>query len=292
MSTQLSKSNAKRLTLVYQLVAALCLLAAGAIGILGLPDSQASAVIDEVSLPSSIQNGIPNPSEPGSNSTQNQPSALQTKINPNSIAARLAMLDNAPRVSTIVNQNPVVNQPVEQNTDNAKLGSIIKRVSYTGYIDEGDRKLAFISIDGVQRIVAQGDTARAGSPEFEDLHIKLVRPKVILVTNGDIEQRVDLAMKSGASITMASGSNFVVAEAPDANSDVTFTPEELEELDKLKPKARAAKERMLRRQKLGIPPRGLDMTPLASFKGSARNQPASSRNNRNNRKNPQEPESE
>jgi len=266
MSKIISRTKAKQLTLLYQVTAVVCLLGAVAIGVVGLPESAATARINSVSQP-------PTPPVPGvnienaTNPGQETNQRAQTRIDPGSIAARLAMLDNAPETSKIPNEILAVDTdttPVE-NT-----GSLAKRVRYTGYINDSDKPLAFIRIDGTQRIVAEGGIAKAGSMGLDDLTIKGVRPKFILVTDGQVEDRIKLAAKTGPSVTMSSGAEIIAAK-PTREADVVLSPEELEQLSKMPARQRAMQERIMRNKKLGREVPSFERQPLASFRASAGN---------------------
>jgi len=272
MSTIISRIKAKRLTLLYQITAAICVLGAVAIGILGLPESSANSQLDQVSQ-------SPDTPIPGAKSDQPDQSPADIlkfdhiRIDPRSVAARLAMLDNAPQVTTVPDTTPTT-EPTDEPTDEPvsdDSGSLAKRVRYTGYINDSDRPLAFIRIDGIQRIVAEGDVALAGSMGLDDLTIKAVRPKFILITDGQVEERIKLASKNGPSISMSSGSDVVVVSVPQREEDVILSPEEIERLGKMSARVRGAEERLLRRQKLGKGPGGFEREPLASFTAGAGN---------------------
>ncbi|MFK7759202.1 MAG: hypothetical protein AB8C13_04560 [Phycisphaerales bacterium] len=268
MSTIISRTKAKRLTLVYQIAALLCVLGAVAIGVVGLPDSAATKQLNNVSQPPSSP--IPGINTPIDQFGNPQPTTTQTKeepvvrINPVSIAARFSMLDNAPQSDIPQETDLVVEAPVETETSTT-TGTLAKRVRYTGYIQDSDQALAFIRIDGTQRIVAEGGTARAGSMGLDDLTIKAVRPKFILISDGTTDDRIQLADKTGPSITMSSA-DVVVETLPTREEDVVLTAEELERLEKMPARQRAMQERILRRQKMGKEMPTTRIEPQASFR--------------------------
>ena len=265
MSAIISRTKANRLTLVYQVIAVVCILAAVGIGIIGLPESALTPNINEVAQP-------PNAPIPGvSYSDQTEPSTEQPvsmRIDPGSIAARFGMLDNAPEVTSVPDivdpelpdDQPIIDEP----------GSLAKRVRYTGYINDSEQPLAFIRIDGVQRIVAEGAIAKAGSFGLDDLEIKAVRPKFILVSDGELEDRIRLAERSGAAVTVSAGTDIIVAP-PMREEDVVLTEEELERLSKMPARQRAMQERILRNKKLGREVTSFDREPLASYRANAGN---------------------
>ena len=276
MSTIITRTKAKQLTLLYQVTAAGCVLGVIAIGILGLPEPAAWAQINSVSQPPAQppQQGDPLDTTGTSNAALE---TQQSRIDPGSIGARLAMLDNAPLVTVVVDPVPTTGpeDPVPE-----ELGSLAKRVRYTGFINDSEQKLAFIRIDGTQRIVAEGSIARAGSLGLDDLTIKAVRPKYILVSDGQIEDQIPLAAKNGASITLSSGGDVVAPPERQTLADMVLSEEELAELEKLPARQRKVRENMLRRQKLGRPGPGAK-EPLASFRANAGVKPQSSQQSEN-----------
>lgn len=273
MSTIISRTKAKRLTLVYQIAALLCVLGAVAIGVLGLPDSATTKQLNSVSQPpSSPIPGINTPVDQFGNIQTTSPQTKEepaVRINPGSIAARFSMLDNAPQ--TDIPQETVVDIETPTETEAVPTsGTLAKRVRYTGYIQDSDQALAFIRIDGTQRIVAEGGTARAGSMGLDDLTIKAVRPKFILVSDGITDDRIQLADKTGPSITMSSA-DVVVETLPTREEDVVLTPEEIERLEKMPARQRAMQERILRRQKMGKEMPVNTAEPQASFRAGFSN---------------------
>ncbi len=265
MSAIISRTKAKRLTLVYQAAAVVCVLAGVAVGVIGLPESAAIARINDVAQ--NPVSPVPSPTDTAENqdASNTLTSLFQTRIEPAGIAARLSMLDNAPRVSTVAEEY-VPDDSDPEVPEQSDEGMLAKRVRYTGYISDSNNPLAFIRIDGTQRIVPQGGVAQAGSMSMDDLTITTVRPKFIMVSDGNNEDRIMLADKTGASVTMSGGETIEAAPVRLTEADIELTPEELASLEGLSPRARGARERMLKRSKLGreIPPH--PKVPLASFK--------------------------
>jgi hypothetical protein len=267
MSSVISRTKAQQLTMVYQVIALVCMLGAIAIGVFGLPQSEPVATIDQVAQNTPMINPETQNPTGGSSTEQIKP---QVRIDPGSIAARFGMLDNAPEITLeVVDDTPP--ETVYEPSETTESGSLAKRVRYTGYISDNDNPLAFIRIDGTQRIVAEGGTARAGSAMLDDLQVKTVRPKFIVVSDGQVDDRIELADQNGAAISMSSGDPVVVADVPLREEDVVLTEEELEELSKMPARQRAMQERILRRKKMGRDMPSFNREPLASFKASAGN---------------------
>jgi hypothetical protein len=253
--------------MLYQVIAFVCMLGAIAIGVFGLPESDAGTSIEQVA-----QNNapiLPNIDLSSTPDTETE-STSRVQIDAGSIAARFGMLDNAPAVTLEVIDNTPTNTTQQQPVSN-ESESLAKRVRYTGFISDDNNPLAFIRIDGTQRIVGEGATARAGSVALDDLTVKTVRPKFIVVSDGKVENRIEIADQTGASVTMSSGDSIVVADVPQREEDVVLTEEELETLSKMPARQRAMQERILRRKKMGKEMPSFEREPLASFKASAGN---------------------
>lgn len=265
MTTTISRTKAQRLTVVYQIGAAGCVLGAIALGVFGLPESKAAANLDQVADATAnppVQGGIEQGASQPSTTKQSKP----TRVDASSIAARLALLDNAPELPETQEVQTPIEQPIEQQQ--TEPGTLAKRVRYTGYIEDADSPLAFIRIDGVQRIVPEGGIAQAGSIALDDLTLKGVRPKFILVTDGQVEERIQLSTRNGASITMSGGGEVEVARIPQTEAEVVLTPEEIAELDALPARQRAMQERILRRKKMGKPIGSVKNDPQGSFRAN------------------------
>lgn len=283
MTAIISRTKAKRLTLVYQAAAAVCVLGGVAVGVIGLPESAAISKINDVSQTPATTPQIPLPT----NTPTIESNPIQSRIEPAGIAARLEMLDNAPRVTSVPEVFTLEDKEPENN-DQSDEGMLAKRVRYTGYISDSNNPHAFIRIDGTQRIVRQGALAQAGSAGLDDLTITTVRPKFIMVSDGTIEDRIMLADKTGPSITLSTGETIDPTPVRLTLADVELTEEELASLEGLSPRARGAREQMLKRSKLGREITPHPKVPLASFKAGmgGGDRPAGTRNNNRRQRDP------
>lgn len=284
MSVIISRTKAKRLTLVYQSAAVACVLGGVAVGVIGLPESAAISKINSVSQTPAVSTPqIPLPT----NDPKSELNPIQSRIEPAGIAARLEMLDNAPRV-TSVPEVITINDDDPEIIDQSDEGMLAKRVRYTGYISDSNNPHAFIRIDGTQRVVRQGALAQAGSMGLDDLTITTVRPNFIMVSDGTIEDRIMLADKTGSSITLSTGETFDATPVRLTVADIELTEEELASLEGLSPRARGAREQMLKRSKLGRELPAHPKVPLASFKAGmgGGDRPEESRNNNRRQRDP------
>lgn len=284
MSTTISRTKAKRLTLLYQFIAGVCVLGAIALGVVGLPESATAAKISSVSDTASNtpNQGDQAPQQGNVGSVSKQ--RTRARVDPESIAARLAMLDNAPEVTTVPDTTPTTTDPAPTAT--TEQGTLAKRVRYTGYIEDSELPMAFIRIDGTQRIVPEGGVAQAGSIALDDLTVKGVRPGFILITDGQIEERIKLSTRTGPSVTMSGGGEVEIVRIPQKESEVILSPEQLAELAEMPPRQRAMRERILRREAMGKPLGTLKNEPLASFNASFNKKDGNSTVRRNNREQP------
>ncbi len=279
MSNTITRTKAKQLTLVYQAATGVCVLGAIALGIVGLPESATTAQINKVAESSkdTISSRIPGTDPEIESIPSSDPDPqYQVRVDAGSIAARLAMLDNAPKITESETETAPTDVVATPQDTSSERSPISKRVRYTGYIQDSERPLAFIRIDGAQRIVPQSGTARAGSLGFDDLTVKEVHREYIIMSDGQSDERIDLATNNSPALTMVSGAEVVVADVPRTLEEVVLTQEELAELAKLPARKAAAREKILRREKLGLPPeRGNTRKPQASYSANF-NDPTSS----------------
>lgn len=282
MTSTIARTKAKHIALLCQAGAVVALAGGVAIVVFGVPGPSAQARISAVAEKET-------PAAPGAGGAESgsvEDVLLSddggAAVDSSSIAARLALVDNAPTPPETTpdidgqdDENPIaINEPA---TDD---GALAKRVRYLGYISDPESPLAFIRIDGAQRIVRQGATARSGDDMFEDLEIREVTPTSILVGLDDQEDRIRIANRTGASIAMAGGGEVEVTSVPTRESDVVLTAEELESIAHLPPRQRALQERILKRQKMGKPLRGMNTEPLVSSRANLSDGKVTIRNER------------
>ena len=284
MTSTIARTKAKQIAILCQAGAVVALAGAAAIVVFGVPGASAESRISTVAQ----RHAEPAPragagaGEGGGADDTVGSIDEPALVDSSSIAARLALVDNAPippettpDLNTEDDENPVaISEPVSDD------GALAKRVRYLGYISDPESPLAFIRIDGAQRIVREGATARAGDDTFEDLEVREVHPTSIVVGLGDQEDRIRLASKSGASIAMTGGGEVEVSSVATREEDVVLTAEELESIAHLPPRQRALQERILKRQKMGKPLRGMDTEPLVRSRANISDGNVTIRNDR------------
>ncbi len=258
----ISRSQAKAWTLGAQLVAAGFVLGAVALGVIGLPEPSIAPRIDPAG--NAFEN---HPAQPatGAKAQTNAGSAFSQQIDIIGLAERFALLDNAP---TIPPPTPVTAPSDPDPAPTQVYNEIVKRVRYIGFINEPGSRHAFIRIDGKQRIVALGEVAKAGAPEFPDLTVERITPNHIVMTDGDKRAQIMLATRTGQSITLVGGGQVKMA-TPAENGSV-LTAEDEATILALPPRQQPTARRRLERERRGLSPDPKPRRPAAKPLGTAR----------------------
>ncbi len=258
----ISRSQAKAWTLGAQLVAAGFVLGAVALGVTGLPEPSIPPRIDPAGSPIGKY-----PVQPTSktNDQISDGSARSQQIDIIGLAERFALLDNAP---TITPSTPIADPPDPTPAPTQVYNEIVKRVRYIGFINDPESRHAFIRIDGKQRIVALGEIAKAGAPEFPDLTVERITPNHIVMTDGDKRAQIMLATRTGQSITLIGGGQVEVAAAAENGS--VLTAEDEASILSLPPRQQPLARRRLERERRGLSPDPKPRRPAAKPLGTAR----------------------
>lgn len=211
MTAPMTRANAATLTLATQIAAAAIGLGAIVLGVRGLPDRAPP----QTGPTAPGAPGAAQPGQPGGPGTVT-PVAF-TPIDTTGLAARLALLDNAPQITkapdlaadrTLVEPNP------SEDVYLTSIKGFAGRVRYLGMVQAGAERAAFVKVDGQQRIVRQGAVIQppADQPDLEPLTIERVNGRAIVVTNGEARANITLEARTGPAITMVGGGD--VAQAP------------------------------------------------------------------------------
>jgi len=222
----------------------------------------------------------------------------QREIDPNrsidvdtiGLAERLSLLDNAPQITPkpVEPTTEVPDEGGDENTPTVDDANLIRRVKYIGFINSSNSQHAFIRIDGKQRIVSVGETAKAGDDQFEDVKILRVTPDYIRVGDDVGNAVIELADKSGPAVTMVNGTDLEVVES-ETKSDSLLTPEEEAYIASLPARQQQNARRRLEREKRGLSPENENRRPtpepLVRIRGNAaeNNQPAEVRRRQDRR---------
>lgn len=205
MTTSLQKmtrSGAVRVTALTRVACVVFGLGAIALGMIGLPnrDRPTSA---------GIPPGMPGDSDPVAGARPDGGEitpAGRSPIDPDAVAARLAMLGNAPIIQ-VVEQPIIETTPPDKPEPPTAIASLADRVRYLGMVSSGDRRAAFLSIDGNQRIIREGAevSLQNATANTGPLVVDRIGPGAVTLRSGPDRTDIGLAERSGASITMVAG---------------------------------------------------------------------------------------
>lgn len=272
MTSTLSRSQAKTWTLIAQIASGVCVLGAVGVGVVGLPQPTPGAALEEAKA-NAWPIGGPG-ATPGNNAgAENEPGQTPaTQVDTTGLAARFALLDNAPiPVDNSTPEPEEVEQP-DGPDGGPDDGEIAKRVRYIGFINDPSTRHAFIRIDGKQRIVAQGSVAKSANEEFADLRVERITPDRIVLSDGQKRASVPLAAKSAQSITMIDGGSVDVADSAQENPSGGLTKEDEEYIASLPPRQQPSARRRLERERRGLPAtnpnRRRPPEPQATYRGT------------------------
>ncbi|MEM9372159.1 MAG: hypothetical protein AAGA55_00820 [Planctomycetota bacterium] len=211
MIRELSRSSASRLTLATQAVSAVLLLGTGAVFMIGLPDRERPAATTPVA-------NIPpqNESEPDAGASDG--SSVGERVDMGGLAARLSMLDNAPvlpAVETRTDPDTDDEGGDDGGDDGVPPQPFASRVRYLGLIRVGDASMAFVNIDGTQRVVREGSVVQPMQqrPELGALNIRTITATSITVSHEDGEAKIELSERSGPAVTLVAGGEIDRIEA-------------------------------------------------------------------------------
>ncbi len=267
MPHPMTRTNAVLTTQITRAVAVVVGIGAVALGLAGLPGRAAPP--PGSTLPSVAPPGAPAAGSPAARVTP----VSFAPVDAGGLAARFAMLDNAPKVPDAVgvtvntDTGPVRVEPVESPA----AGGIADRVRFLGVVRLGDRNAAFINIDGRQRFVQEGARLPppADRPEFPELLVERVMGAVLVISDGQRRERLSVADRTGPSVTMADGGVIDRVEAPTEPEPLNRRELPQEEMDR--------RSRMLERQRggnLGENSRGRAMPDTVNRAVSPRARPA------------------
>lgn len=215
MIKELSRSSASKLTLGTQVLSVCLLVGAGAVFAVGLPDRDRPSA----TIPASLTHGTTGQSDADTGRAQASADDEPFRVDMAGLAARLSMLDNAPVLPEIeVPEEPVVGDALA--VDDVPPQPFASRVRYLGMISVGDASMAFVNIDGTQRIVRQGTVVppMEQRPEFGELTITAISNASITVSHEDGEADIKLAEREGPAITLVAGGEVDQIDAAQSNS--------------------------------------------------------------------------
>ena len=246
--THITRAQAKAWTLGAQLASVVLVLGAVMLGVVGQPEPSLEAGLDHTN--ESEFGTLPRGNSTITNPVVNTTDSTSSQIDTIGLSERFALLDNAPRPITVVkNDVPEELQPEETPIG---VGEIAKRVRYIGFINDPDARHAFLRVDGKQRIVTIGGVARAGADEFPDLIAEKIMPDYVVLSDGENRAQINLAAKTGQSVTMVEGENIEVIATPENGS--LLTAEDEATIAALPARQQPRARTRLERERRGLPP--------------------------------------
>lgn len=238
MSKPVTKSHAKRNTLLAQGGALLLAGAAVGVALLGVPllsspEAQFTTV-DEVMAQREAERRsleLTRPAEDGPEPTR--------AVNLTAVADRLGVLVDLPTESspTNVSESPGTVTPVVSNSELKFLGSI----------REPTRELALVSLNGVQRIVPVGGSTTFSTPDGKKVTLNVLsldEGELIVERDGAREQLAKAARVS-QTVTMVQ----TVGPQPGAGPETGRPPNEESEIDRRRREAEERRQRVIDRQR-------------------------------------------
>lgn len=275
--THITRSQAKAWTLGAQLASVVLVLGAVMLGVIGLPEPSLDVAVDNTNA--NPLGTLPRGNAPTGNPISSLNTSASLQIDTIGLSERFSLLDNAPRpVVAVINDVPEGQQPVETPVGE---GEISKRVRYIGFINDPDALHAFLRIDGKQRIVTVGGVARAGTDEFPDLTAEKITADYVVLSDGENRAQINLAARTGQSITMVEGDSIDIV-APSENGSL-LTAEDEATIAALPPRQQPMARTRLERERRGLPPenerRRPNSNPVPTVRGNF-NEGSSNRRNR------------
>lgn len=200
MTQTLTRAGATRTALAARAAVAVLAGAGVLLAMTGLPDRTVRAA------GTSVPPGMPG-SEPGVPGADLTPAAF-APVDAEGVAARLALLDNAPRIvrpQTPEPADPTPDAPVA--ADEQAVDALTDRVRFLGMIQSGERVSALVRIDGRQRIVSQGATVPPpeGAPDLTPVTVRAITADRLVVEDASGRASLDLTARRGPSVTLIGG---------------------------------------------------------------------------------------
>lgn len=240
MSKLVTRSHAKRNKLIAQCAALLLAGAALGVGVLGLPllnDLTTEIETVEVAMAKrQAEQDRMNSVLPADDETE-----LAQAVDLLAVAERLSVLgDPPPTVHTTTDEtNPQPEEFVEASKTELK---------YLGNIVEPNRRLALLSLNGVQRIVPMGGATTITTPDGGKVTLRVigVSNEEVIVERGEGRERIAKADRISQAVTMVQ--SVGVQPGSPAAIESGLTPEE-SEIERRRREAEDRRQRMLDRQR-------------------------------------------
>jgi hypothetical protein len=243
MTQPMTRTNAVLTTQITRAAAVVLGVGAVALGLTGLPDRSLPPAGSTLPGAAGSPPGMPPAADPGATLTP----VSFGPVDAGALSARFAMLDNAPKIAdatgvTVTTETGPVNIDVPESP---AASGIADRVRFLGVVNLGDRNAAFVNVDGRQRFVQEGARLAPPTdrPEFAELVVERIMGTMIVVGDGAHRERLSLAERTGAAVTMADGGVVNQVEIPEEPAPVNRRELPQDELDR--------RARMIERQRGG-----------------------------------------
>lgn len=216
-----TRSTARKLTLVGQALAALLALGTVAIFALGLPEAAPVAEPDEPG-PGAAPIDVPEPDAARDLFPDN------AAVDFGAITDRISLVENAPRTDTP--QTPVTPEGPggEGPGESSPAGSLTlsDRVKFLGVVTLGSRRAAMLRVDEQQRITSEGGAVRGSDGSGRSfVHVVRVEDDRVLVRADDREVWIDRGEAEGKpAVTLVGPDAAPIAARPAATAGRPAVP--------------------------------------------------------------------
>lgn len=241
MSKPVTRTHARRNTLIAQ--GASLLLAGGALGVavLGLPllsePPAKIATVDEVMAQRQAEHDRMQNVLPAEDETESAQA-----VDLLAVAQRLSVLGDPPQ-AVPSKGNPTTPEP-EEIAETTKT-----ELKYLGNIVEPNRRLALLSLNGVQRIVPMGGTTTITTPDGGKITLRViaVSNEEVIIERGEGRERITKADRMAQAVTMVQSAGVAPGVPPTPTADANARSEE-SEIERRRREAEERRKRILERQ--------------------------------------------
>ncbi len=237
MTTRLSRSQAKRNTLLAQAGAAVLLGGAVVVAAVGLPSSSSTEVapvsIDQVMTERAAERQRVDSLKVVDEEREHPRVAMS------SIATRLMVLHDVPKAAEPQTE-PVEEIPTYVSNEPEKA-----EIKFLGFISEPTRRVALLSVNGQQRFVAQGSTASftlEGSAPVKVSVVSIDGDELVLERQG-VRETYHKSQRAGQVVTKIEG-RAPTARAPENQAAAAARSQE-EEIERRRQEAMERRQRMI-----------------------------------------------
>ncbi|MCL4221335.1 MAG: hypothetical protein KJZ65_08190 [Phycisphaerales bacterium] len=238
MSKPVTKTHAKRNTLLAQGGALLLAGVAVGVSLLGVPllsSPQARfTTVEEVMAQREAERRSLELARPAEDEAQ-----PTRTVNLAAVADRLGVLVDLPAAATATEAGPGPQTPPQQ-VSNSEL-------KFLGSIREPTRELALVSLNGTQRIVPVGGSTTFSTPDGKTitLHVLSLEEGELIIERNGMREQLPKAARVSQTVTMVQ----TVGVQPGAGPETGRQPAEESEIDRRRREAEERRQRIIERQR-------------------------------------------